>query len=429
MYSGGVCRNQEKISKTSREMMKRAYITGRGLVSPLGIGQKANVAALQSGVSGVCAVPEFIEHNLESQVGGMVQVLPDASKYDRKQLRFCQPNALFALEAVGEALAEAKIPEEEVPKMRIALIGGVAGSYFSFIHNITMAYCQSGKLRDVSPVSVPRVMPSSTVANLSLHYGFNGESYDISAACSSGAIAIMQGARLIESGMYDIVVAGGAENLDWVQALGFTAARALSRNYNGDPAKASRPFDVDRDGFVMAEGAGFVVMESEESMKRRTVSPIACVSGYASNSNACDMVIPDAAASEAVMREAVMRAGLKPEDIAYVNTHGTATKVGDPVEMDAIKAVFGSNVAINSTKSQTGHMIGATGAVELIFSSLMMEHRFLSPSINLDNPEPEFDWADLVRSTRENVTLKHALSNSFAFGGSNISVVLSDCVN
>ena len=409
--------------------MKRAYITGRGLVTPLGIGQKENIAALQSGVSGICSVPEFVEHKLESQVGGMVKVLPDASKYDRKQLRFCQPNALFALEAVSEALAEARIDPAEIPSMRIALIGGVAGSYFSLIHSMTQAYCDSGRLRDVSPVCVPRVMPSSTVANLSLHFGFNGESYDVSAACSSGAIAVMQGARLIESGMYDMVVAGGAENLDWVQALGFTAARALSRAYNDTPEKASRPFDVDRDGFVLAEGAGFVVLESEESMKRRGVKPITCVSGCASNSNAKDMVVPDAAASEAVMREAVKNAGLKVEDIAYVNTHGTATKVGDPVEMDAIKAVFGSNTAINSTKSQTGHMIGATGAVELIFSSLMMEHRFLSPSINLDNPEPAFAWADLVRTCRKDVTLKHVLSNSFAFGGSNISVVLSDCVN
>lgn len=422
-------RKKIKFKEQVGKLMKRAYITGRGLVTPLGIGQQENIAALQSGVSGICAVPEFIEHNLESHVGGMVKVLPDASKYDRKQLRFCQPNALFALEAVSEALAEAQIDVAEIPKMRIALIGGVAGSYFSLIYSITQAYCESGRLRDVSPVVVPRVMPSSTVANLSLHFGFNGESYDVSAACSSGAIAVMQGARLIESGMYDIVVAGGAENLDWVQGLGFTAARALSRAYNDCPEKASRPFDTARDGFVLAEGAGFVVLESEESMQRRGVKPITCVSGCASNSNAKDMVVPDAAASEAVMREAVKNAGLAVEDIAYVNTHGTATKVGDPVEMDAIKAVFGSNVAINSTKSQTGHMIGATGAVELIFSSLMMEHRFISPSINLDNPEPDFDWADLVRTCRKDVTLKHILSNSFAFGGSNISVVLSDCVN
>ena len=409
--------------------MKRAYITGRGLVTPLGIGQAANVEALRSGISGICAVPEFIEHNLESHVGGMVKVLPDASKYDRKQLRFCQPNALFALEAVGEALAEAGIDTADIPKLRIALIGGVAGSYFTMIYNMTYGFSTTGRLREVSPLCVPRVMPSSTVANLSLHFGFNGESYDISAACSSGAIAIMQGARLIESGQYDIVVAGGSENLDWVQCLGFTAARALSRAYNDCPEKASRPFDVNRDGFVMAEGAGFVVMESEESMTRRGAKPISLVAGYSSNSNAKDMVVPDAEACERVMREAVKNAGLKVEDIGYINTHGTATKVGDPVEMNAIKAVFGSNIAINSTKSQTGHMIGATGAVELIFSSLMMEHKFISPSINLDEPEADFAWADLVRTTRENVNLKHVLSNSFAFGGSNVSVVLSDGVN
>ena len=409
--------------------MKRAYITGRGLVTPLGIGQAANVEALRSGISGICAVPEFIEHNLESHVGGMVKVLPEASKYDRKQLRFCQPNALFSMEAVGEALAEAGIDKADIPQLRIALIGGVAGSYFTMIYNMTYGFSTTGRLREVSPLCVPRVMPSSTVANLSLHFGFTGESYDISAACSSGAIAIMQGARLIESGQYDIVVAGGSENLDWVQCLGFTAARALSRAYNDCPEKASRPFDVNRDGFVMAEGAGYVVMESEESMKRRGAKPISLVSGCSSNSNAKDMVVPDAEACERVMREAVKNAGLKVEDIGYINTHGTATKVGDPVEMNAIKAVFGSNIAINSTKSQTGHMIGATGAVELIFSSLMMEHKFISPSINLDEPEADFAWADLVRTTRENVNLKHVLSNSFAFGGSNVSVVLSDCVN
>ncbi len=398
-------------------------------MTPLGAGQAANVAALRSGVSGTCAIPEFIEHNLESRVGGKVPVELDASKFDRKQLRFCQPNALFAFYAVEEALAEAKIAREEVPELRIALIGGVAGSYFSLIHNMTENYCRSGRLRDVSPVAVPRVMPSSTVANLSLGFGFNGESYDVSAACSSGAIAVMLGARLIESGLYDLVVAGGAENLDWVQGLGFAAARALSRAYNDTPARASRPFDRDRDGFVLAEGAGFVVLESEASMKRRGVTPITLVAGCASNSNAKDMVVPDAAASESVIREAIANAGLKVSDIGYVNTHGTATKVGDPVEMEALRQVFGSHVAINSTKSQTGHMIGATGSVELIFSSLMMEHRFLSPSINLENPEPEFSWADLVRTPRENIDCRHALSNSFAFGGSNISVVLSDCVN
>ena len=408
---------------------KRAYITGRGLVTPLGSGRAVNVAALRAGKSGTVAVPEFIEHQLESRVGGRVAEYPDASRFDRKQLRFCQPNALLAFQAVAEALAEAQIAREEIPDLRIALIGGVAGSYFSLIYQETADFCRNRRLRDVSPVVVPRVMPSSTVANLSLYFGFNGESYDVSAACSSGAIAVMMGARLIESGLYDLVVAGGAENLDWVQCLGFSAARALSRAYNDTPERASRPFDRGRDGFVLAEGAGFVVLESEASMKRRGVKPLTQVTACAANSNAKDMVVPDAAATEAVMRAALKMAGLTPAQIGYVNTHGTATKVGDPVEMAALKEIFGSGTAINSTKSQTGHMIGATGSVELIFSSLMMEHRFISPSINLEDPEPEFSWADLVRETRENVDLKHVLSNSFAFGGSNISVILSDCVN
>jgi 3-oxoacyl-[acyl-carrier-protein] synthase-1 len=268
-------------------------------------------------------------------------------------------------------------------------------------------------------------MPSSAVANLSLVFGFSGESYDISAACASSAHATTMGARMIEAGMYDIVVCGGAEHCDWVQALGFTAIRALSRKYNDCPEKASRPFAADRDGFVLAEGAGFMVLESEESLKKRKVKPVSQISGCYGNSNATDMVVPDAKASVAVMRGALQSANLEPGDIDYINTHGTATMIGDPVEMCAIKEVFAKSPAINSTKSQTGHMIGATGAVEIIFTSLMIEKGFISPSINLENPEEEFAWADFVRETRENVNIKHALSNSFAFGGSNAALIVS----
>ena len=231
------------------------------------------------------------------------------------------------------------------------------------------------------------------------------------------------------SGLYDIVVAGGAEQLDWVQALGFNAIRALSRKYNDQPEIASRPFDRDRDGFVLAGGAGYMILESGRSVARRGARPISEISGVASNSNASDMVVPDAPSCMEVMRQAVADAGLRPSDVTYVNTHGTATPVGDPVEMAALRDVFGSKVAINSTKSQTGHMVGATGAAEIIFTSIMMEKQFLSRSINLDNPEPEFGWADLIREYREGVRVRHALSNSFAFGGSNVSVVISDCGN
>ena len=405
--------------------MKKVFITGRGLITPLGKGKAVNENALREGKSGIVFASEWAEHNLQSCVAGLVNLDVESDFLDRKQMRFMAPNSIMAVLAVEEALAEAKLTAEDLATKRIAVISGVAGTSYKEIFETAHGYHQDGKLRRINPCIVPRVMPSSAVANLSLVFGFSGESYDISAACSSSAHATTMGARMIEAGMYDIVVCGGAEQCDWVQALGFTAIRALSRKYNDCPEKASRPFAADRDGFVLAEGAGFMVLESEESVASRKVKPVSQISGCYGNSNATDMVVPDAKASIAVMRGALQSANLEPGDIDYINTHGTATMIGDPVEMTAIREVFDKSPAINSTKSQTGHMIGATGAVEIIFTSLMIEKGFISPSINLENPEEEFLWADFVRQTRDNVKIKHALSNSFAFGGSNAALVIS----
>ncbi len=408
--------------------MRDVFITGRGLITPLGVGRAANIAGLREGRSGIVFEPRFAEKQLDSRVAGRIPVPVESPMLDRKQLRFCPPTGVLSVVAVAEALAEAGIPLDSIRNQRIPVIGGVAGSLFEEVFNNAHDYLMHDhSLRYVSPYVVPRVMPSSAVSILSLIFGFTGESYDVSAACSSSALAVMVASRLIRSGVYDIAVAGGAESLDWVQALGFTASRALSRNFNDCPGQASRPFDRDRDGFVLGEGAGYVVLESARSVAARGARPISRIAGFGSNSNAKDMVVPDVEFGAEVMRTALADAGLNAGDIGYVNTHGTATKVGDPVEMGAIREVFGSGVAVNSTKSQTGHLVGATGAAEIIFTSLMLENRFLSPSINLDNPEPEFEWADLVRSTRENIDIKHALSNSFAFGGSNISVIVSRC--
>ena len=228
--------------------------------------------------------------------------------------------------------------------------------------------------------------------------------------------------------MHDIVVVGGAEQLDWVQAVGFCAMRALSHSYNDTPERASRPFDRGRDGFVLAGGAGYMVLESEKSVQERGVRPITRITGIASNSNALDMVVPDVASCAEVMRESVEDAGLKPADIGYINTHATSTMVGDQNEAKAIYQVFGDSMPpVTSTKSQTGHMVGATGAAEVIFTSLMLERHFLSRSINLEDPEPEFGWADLLKDYREGTDVRHALSNSFAFGGTNVSLILSHC--
>ncbi|MBO5307962.1 MAG: beta-ketoacyl-[Lentisphaeria bacterium] len=408
--------------------MNKVFITGRGLVTPIGVGLQENEESLRSGRSGIVAVPEFVEHRLDSQVGGMVREDLSSPLLDRRALRFCPPVGLMSVIAAQEAFAEAGIPAEEVRNHRIAVVGGVAGGNYRELYEFANAYVSKGyKSRAVSPYGVPRVMPSSAVSNLSLVFGMRGESYDISAACASSALAVIIGARLIRSGQYDMVLAGGAEQLDWVQAIGFCACRALSTKYNETPSRASRPFDRDRDGFVLAGGGAYVLLESEKSVQARGVRPISMVSGLGANSNAVDMVVPDAAATAAVMAEAIADAGLKAADIGYVNTHGTSTPVGDPIEMEAIRQVLGEKVMINSTKSQTGHMVGATGAAEIIFTSMMLEKNFISPSINLDNPDDEFAWADLVRECREGTSVRHAVSNSFAFGGSNAAVVISDC--
>ena len=406
--------------------MEHVFISGRGIISPLGEGLAANEKALLDGTSGISSIADFIDNHLESTVGGLPNHCPDVSDLlDRKHLRFCPPVGMMSVAAVREMFAEAGIPLDEVKNHRIAIVGGIArGNYLELFEN-TRNYVTEYKTRCVNPCSVPRVMPSNAVSNISICFGITGESYDISAACASSTLAITLGTRLIRSGQYDMVIAGGAEHLDWVQALGFCACRALSRKYNDTPALASRPFDRDRDGFVLAGGAAYVLLESESSLKRRGGRPIVRVSGIAANSNATDMVVPDAVGGAAVMREAIADAKLAPSAIGYVNTHGTGTPVGDPIEMAAIREVMGTAPAINSTKSQTGHMVGATGAAEVIFTSLMLEKNFLSASLNLENPDPEFAWADFVRTCRTGTDIKHALSNSFAFGGSNSAIVLS----
>lgn len=408
-------------------MIPKVVITGRGLITPLGNGLDANVEALKAARSGIVFMPEWQEMNLDSHVAGCADDTPECPIFNKKTLRFMSANSRMAVAAAYEAMTEAGYNPETLPKHKMAVINGCAGSAYGEICVTIEGYKESRRMSRVTPFSVPRIMPSSAVSNLSLIYGITGESYDISCACTSGAMAIIAGARLIRSGQYDIVLVGGSEEISWEQALGFNAMRALSKNYNDTPASASRPFDKTRDGFVLAAGAGMLILESEEHAKRRGARIITEISGFAVNSNATDMVMPNADSSAVVMAAAVKNANITPADVTYINTHGTSTPVGDPVEMDAIKRIFGDNreIAINSTKALTGHTIGAAGAIETIFTSLMIEHSFICESANLNDPEDEFAWADIVRKLRENIEIKHALSNSFAFGGTNASILLS----
>ena len=410
--------------------MEKVFITGRGLLTPLGRGLAENEAALRSGKSGIVTIPDFVDHQLDSQVGGMPDMNPETPLLDRKTKRFCPPVGSMSVVAAAEAFAEAGIALEDVPSLNLALVGGQASNNSLEVYQNAQGYCDRNfNLRAVTPFAIPRIMPSSSVSILSLIFGIRGESYDISAACASSALAVLMAARLIRSGEYDMVLVGGAEQVDWTTALGFCACRALATKFNDCPAKASRPFAADRDGFVLAGGAAYMLLESEKSVKARGAKPICEITGIAGNSSASDMVVPDADASAGVMAKALADAGLTINDIGYINTHGTATCVGDKVEIDAIRNLVngGKCPAINSTKSQTGHMIGATGAAEIIFSSIMLEKGFVSATINCENPDPEFADVDIVREVRENVQFDHALSNSFAFGGSNACVIISKC--
>ncbi len=407
-------------------MTDRIVVSGRGLVTPIGVGIEENAESMKRGKTGTVVVPEWQALELETQVAGVSNHDVECPVLNQKNKRFMSANSKMAVAAAYEAIIEAGFTMETLPH-GMAVINGCGGSAYSEVYDNAVAFMESRRVRRVSPFAVPRIMPSSAVANLSLVFGLTGESYDISSACTSSAQSIIAGARLIASGEYDIVLVGGSEEISWQQALGFSAMRALSKAYNDCPHRASRPFDKNRDGFVLGEGAGMLILERESHALARGHKPKAILSGFAANSNATDMVIPNADSSAELMRKAIRMAGLTPEDIGYINTHGTATPVGDPVELESIKRVFNAsrNVAINSTKSMTGHMIGAAGAVEAIFSVLMLERSFICPTANLDDPADEFAWADLVRETRENVCFKHALSNSFGFGGSNACLVLS----
>ena len=411
--------------------MERVFITGRGLITPLGNSVQANEEALRAGKSGISAIQSFADVHLDSQVGGLADHDPQTELIDRKTKRFCPPAGVMSVVAAQEVFKEAKIALADIPNMRMALVGGQAASNTREVHENANAYVNSNfRLRTVSPFAVPRIMPSSSVSILSLIFGIKGESFDVSAACATSAAAIMQAVRLIRSGEYDMVMTGGVEQLEWQTALGFCACRALSTRYNDAPEKASRPFDKNRDGFVLSSGAAYLMLESESSVKSRGVTPICEITGIGANSNAKDMVVPDAEASAEVMRLALKDAKLDIRDIGYINTHGTATPVGDSVELDAIRAVIGDSgaaPAINSTKSQTGHMVGATGAAEVIFSTIMMEKEFISPTLNLEDPDDSCAGLDVVQGARENVRFDHALPNSFAFGGSNACIVISRC--
>lgn len=406
---------------------RRVVITGMGAVSSLGTGLDANAAALRAGRSGISVVPEWARMGLASHVAGLPEAEPSSSLAGRRLQKMATSAGLMALRATEEALQGARIEPASLRGAPVAVLLGMGTGSTMTNYTSCEALVRCGTSKKVSPYSVPQVMTSSASALVSVALGTRGESWSVSSACSTGSHALGLGALLIRVGRYDRVLAGAAEEVDWTRAGAFDAMYALSRGFNAEPERASRPFAKDRDGFVISGGSGVLVLEELEAARRRGAPIVGEILGYAATSDGHDMVVPLTAGAIEAMQLALRDAGLAPEDIDYVNAHGTSTPQGDPSEAAAMAAVFGDRQPyISSTKSMTGHAVAAAGSLEAIFALLMLRGGFLAPSINVtpDTVDPACAGLRLVYEYPNRIAARTALSNSFGFGGTNASLVL-----
>jgi 3-oxoacyl-[acyl-carrier-protein] synthase-1 len=404
---------------------RRVVISGMGAVSSVGTGLPAIAEALRLGRSGITFIQEWQDAGILSQVAGVPEAEPSSPLVNRKIRRTCTSNALMALRACHEAIETAGLTPEEIRGTNMAvLVGSGTGSTISSV-KAAMAFQKHKSTRRINPFTLSHVMGSTATANVSIALGIKGESWSISSACSTGAHAIGMGVLLIRTGLYERVLAGGSEELDWTRAGAFDAMGALSRKFNDRPEAASRPFDRHRDGFVISGGAGLVLLEELEAARRRNAPILAEVLGYGANSDGYDIVAPLTEGAVDVVRRALADAQLQPGEIGYVNAHGTSTPLGDPSEAAAMGTIFGKRQPfISSTKSMTGHAIGAAGSLETIYTVLMMKGGFLAPSVNVDEVDPRCGHLNLVVEAPNRLEARIAMSNSFGFGGTNACVIL-----
>ncbi|MBZ9566644.1 beta-ketoacyl-ACP synthase I [Modicisalibacter tunisiensis] len=400
--------------------MRRVVVTGLGIVSCLGNDQHQVLDALKAGRSGIRFKDEYAELGFRSQVAGVVDIDLDAL-VDRKQRRFMGDAAAYAYVAMAQAIEDAGLTPEQVSNERTGLIAGSGGASSANQVEAADILRQKG-LRRVGPYRVTRTMGSTVSACLATPFKIKGVNYSISSACATSAHCIGNAVEQIQLGKQDVVFAGGGEEEHWTLSCLFDAMGALSTGYNDSPEKASRPYDKDRDGFVIAGGGGMVVLEDLEHAKARGATIYAEVVGYGATSDGYDMVAPSGEGAARCMRQAMATVD---GGIDYINTHGTSTPVGDVAELKAIREVFGDRTpAMSSTKSLTGHSLGATGVQEAIYSLLMMKNDFVAASANIESLDDQADGFDIVTQRRDGVNLERVLSNSFGFGGTNACLVL-----
>ena len=398
--------------------MARVVVTGLGIVSCLGNDTTSVTTSLLEGRSGIRYVPEYTELGLRSQVAGIPDIDLDAA-IERKRRRFMGDAAAYGYVAMRDAIRDAGLESKEISNPRTGLIVGSGGG--SVRNQIdTVDILRSRGARRVGPYMVSRTMCSTASACLGVAFGIKGISYSISSACATSAHCIGAAVEQIQLGKQDIVFAGGCEELHWGMTCMFDAMGALSTSRNDAPATASRPFDADRDGFVIAGGAGILALESLEHASARGACIHAEIVGYGTASDGEDMVNPSGEGATRCMQNALQTVR---GPIDYLNAHATSTPLGDAVELAAIHKVFGHGApVISSTKSMSGHSLGASGAHEAIYSILMLEHGFLAPSINMETPDPEVYGLSIVAKSRK-AAFQRAMSNSFGFGGTNVSLV------
>ena len=405
--------------------MRRVVVTGLGIISPIGNSAAEVTAALKAGRSGVERSEQMAEYGFRSQVAGTLKIDP-AEHIDKRRMRFMGPGAAYAYLAMEQAIADSGLTEAEVSNPRTGLIAGSGGPSTSALFAAHQTVIKTGSPRKIGPLAVPKGMCSTVAANLSTGFQIKGMSYSITSACSTSLHCIGAAAEQIMMGRQDVVFAGGGEELDWTLSCLFDAMGAMSSKYNDRPEQASRAFDADRDGFVIAGGGGIVVLEELGRARARGATIYAEVTGFAATSDGHDMVAPSGEGGERAMRLALstLPAGRK---VSYINAHGTSTPVGDVGEIEAVRRVFGAGQVppVSSTKSMTGHSQGATGAQEAIYCLLMLEHDFIAPSINIETLDPAIEPGEIAQVRVDDAGLDTVMTNSFGFGGTNGSMLLS----
>lgn len=405
--------------------MRRVVITGLGIVSPIGNNATEVTSALKAGTSGIVASPEMAEHGFRSQVAGTLKI-DVAEHVDKRTLRFMGPGAAYAHIAMSQAIADAGLDDETISNPRTGLVAGSGGPSTSAMLAAHDVVKNTGATKRIGPFAVPKCMSSTISANLSTAFKIKGINYSITSACSTSLHCIGNAAEQIMMGKQDVMFAGGGEELDWTLSCLFDAMGAMSSKFNDTPEKASRAFDANRDGFVIAGGGGIVVLEDLEHAQARGAKIYAEVTGFAATSDGHDMVAPSGEGGERAMRLALetIPQGRK---VSYINAHGTSTPVGDVGEVEAVRRVFGqgSTPPISSTKSMTGHSQGATGAQEAIYCLLMLQDDFIAPSINVETLDPALDPSEVATARVDNAGLDTVMTNSFGFGGTNGSMLLS----